>query len=199
MREVGFEGIDGAGKTTVIAKVAKLLESNGNKVMLMKFPFYDSPVGGLIRDHLEGRIKLDNRVFHALYELDRLDYSKEVTRLESEGYDYILYDRHYLSNTAFATAKGGVDMEWLANLGKLDTKPMINFILDIPVELSMKRRPVRRDIHESDIQLLTSAREAYLEQATLFRKHPNEVVYVIDGSADANVVAISVLFKLVNG
>ena len=194
MRIISFEGIDGCGKSTVMSLLKRALIDAGKKVAEVKFPRYDSPIGSVIKDCLEGRINLDKMVFHALYELDRLDYNKWISSLENEGYDFLLCDRHYMSNLAFVSAKwfNDYEFEWLTKLGEHDRKPDISFILDVPVEVSFERRPERRDSHENDIELLEKVRESYIKLADSSGIN----CVVINGENPTEAVVAEILFSI---
>lgn len=194
MQIISFEGIDGCGKSTAMELLKRALEDSGKKVATVKFPRYNSPIGELIKNCLEGKYNLDKRVFHALYDLDRLDYNSYIATLEKEGYDFLLCDRHYLSNVVFAMSKQFSDseMEWLMNLGENDRKPDKSYILDVPVSVSFERRPERRDKHETDVQLLNSVRDNYLELAS----SDSSQLKVINGENPTEAIVAQILFDI---
>lgn len=198
MRVIAFEGIDGCGKTTTMKLLKTALIDAGKKVAEVKFPRRDHPIGKIIYDCLEGRIYLDKMVLHALYELDRIDYNVNMAELEREGYDYVLCDRHYMSNQVFFSSKvdGEEELEWLTRLGALDRKPDCNYIIDIPVEESFIRRPDRRDKHETDRELLSRVRAKYIEMAEELNASSKCKCKVLDGTNPTPALVAEILLDL---
>lgn len=200
MRVISFEGIDACGKTTTMKLLKTALIDAGKKVAEVKLPRRDRPIGKIIYDCLEGRIHLDKMVLHALYELDRLEYNSSIAELEREGYDYLLCDRHYMSNLAFFSSKtdNKDDLDWLSSVGSMDRKPELNFIIDIPVEESFHRRPERRDKHETDKELLERVRNNYLRIANEINSSADVTCVVLDGTNPTTAIVAQILFILFN-
>lgn len=201
MRVISFEGIDACGKTTTMKLLKTALIDSGKKVAEVKLPRRDRPIGKLIYDCLEGRINLDEMVLHALYEIERLEYNSTIAELESEGYDYLLCDRHYMSNLAFFSSKTDSKdaLDWISVVGSMDRKPELNFIIDIPVEESFNRRPERRDKHETDRELLERVRNNYLRLASEINSVLGVMCVVLDGTNTTTALVEQIIPILSNG
>ena len=192
MKIVAFEGIDASGKETQAKRLKEALEYREFKVAMESFPRYENPIGQLIKGYLRGDVNLSDKGFHSLYEADRLDYLSEIEKLEMKGYDYLISDRFTMSNLAFGVAKG-IDYKWLRNLQKNIPDPDITFVLDIPPNISMKRKKEGRDLYEIDDSLLNRARSAYVVLADKLFKDEDTLVYTIDGTLDKEVIHSQVL------
>ncbi|MGA4519271.1 dTMP kinase [Solibacillus silvestris] len=179
MKIIAFEGIDASGKETQAHLLTAWLQGQGYNVYQESFPRYDTPVGRLIKDHLQGEINLNDEAFHMLLEVDRQDFMTTVRNMEQNGTDFMVLDRFTLSNLAFGKAKG-LDPAWLTKLQEKVIQPDITFFVDISVETSFERRSGGRDKYESDNELLRKARFNYLE--TVFElKGQGTTIFGING------------------
>ena len=59
-----------------------------------------------------------------------------------------------------------MDVAWLTEIQKYLPQPDITFLLDIPPEVSARRKTEDRDKYERDLSLLARVRESYLRQAS---------------------------------
>lgn len=73
-------------------------------------------------------------------------------------------DRYVASSVAYGEAQG-LDGAWLREIQKYLPQPDITFLLDIPPEVSARRKRHERDKYERDLALLAHVRESYLGQA----------------------------------
>lgn len=137
-----LEGIDGAGKTTHLARLAKRMTEAGRRVYTTAEPTQGA-VGGLIRDTLSGYTVRSSTELAALFLADRIHHNVNavngIKKMLESGCD-VLCDRYYYSSLAYQ----GVDtsMKWLVdcNLGCPDIiKPDICVFLELPAEVSAKR------------------------------------------------------------
>lgn len=186
MKVIAFEGIDASGKETQARMLVSSLRKSGFRVAKESFPRYDLPVGGLIRQALNGNIDITPVALHALLDVDKHDFLTEALQLRDSGYDFLVLDRWTMSNYAFAVGKGlppWFIISWQRGL----FSPDITFILDITVEESFKRRPEREDSHEKNEELLRSVREEYLllaEDSVAI----DSLVQVIDAEQDVESI-----------
>lgn len=141
MRIIAFCGIDGSGKTTQIIEIKKVIENQGFKVYIAKVPFYP------FHKFIDGKsitqydVRINMAFTFARYYLELLP------KLEKEGYDYLLCDRHYLCHLAFALTYGVNDnqIKKLQKIFSLTRDPDYIFYFDIPLYVAMKRINLRRD------------------------------------------------------
>ena len=182
------EGLDGAGKSTQVAKLKEYLSTRG-KLEYIHFPRYDAPVyGSLISRFLRGDFGNISQVHPTLvallYAEDRHGAAPSMRKVLDEG-GLVLLDRYVYSNIAYQCAK--VDdpeqreelRKWIfdTEYGHFDVPvPDLNIFLDVPLGFVEKRLTAARkghdrdylggasDIHEADISFQKRVRDVYLRQ-----------------------------------
>lgn len=187
-----LEGLDGAGKSTQIKLLQKLLAESGASHEYLHFPRFDAPVfGDMIGRFLRGELgelsEVDPYVVALLYAGDRADAAPMIRSWLCEG-KFVILDRYVNSNIAYQCAKVD-DEQKRKELTKwiLDTefvqfdipRPDISIFLDVPfsftsAKLTEQRQGADReylhggrDIHEESLDLQRRVREAYLEIAAV--------------------------------
>src|SRR5204862_7593128 len=76
----------------------------------------------------------------------------------------VVCDPYLASSIAFGEGQG-LDVAWRTDIQKSLPLPDITFLLDIPPEVSARRKTEDRDKYERDLSLLGRVRESYLRQA----------------------------------
>lgn len=183
---IAFEGIDASGKETLSKLLTAFLQKKGLNVVHGSFPRYQTPIGKVIKSHLQGEFTLSDEAFHTLLEADRIDFMNTITEMKQIGTDVMVLDRFTLSNLAFGKAKG-LDVIWLQQLQQKVIQPHLTFFIDVSVETSFDRRGVGRDRYENDFTLLQGARNAYNELVEVGK------VFRIDGESSVNEIFEAVL------
>ena len=177
-----FEGIDGSGKSSVIARLKDHLESEGRKVMVTAEPT-DGPVGKFVSvtDDLSPEAEA------LLFTADRALHSEQVKRWMSEGYD-VLCDRYFASTLAYQSA-AGMDIGWLKSINsKAIIEPDATILMDIDPEVSLKRVSQRGEMSRFEkLDYLKKVRKAYLDIAREYRFD------VINADRDRDTVAEEVI------
>lgn len=103
---IAVEGIDGAGKTTQVRRLAEVLERAGFDVVTTKEPTDRSEWGRLIRaSAVTGRLDL-TRELHAFLE-DRREHVESLIGPALQAGKIVLVDRYYFSSVAYQGARGG--------------------------------------------------------------------------------------------
>lgn len=165
-RFIVFEGIDGAGKSTLINKVSEILESEGVSTVVTAEPT-DGPVGKLIRS---GAVKCISQDAEALlFTADRACHTAEIAKWKEEG-KTVLCDRYYASTIAYQSAKfNGTESktEWLKELNRpVVIEPDITILLDIGPEEGMRRVGARGARSKYEVaDYLERVRKNYLQIA----------------------------------
>ena len=150
-----IEGIDGSGKTTQINKLSKwLIEANlipkNNQLVVTREPG-GTKLGQSIRSLL-----LDTSIEKSpdsitellLYAADRAQHVNEIIRPSLNKGDWVISDRFCGSTLAYQGYGRKLDIKLIKDLETIATQgisPDITFLLDIPVEESIKRRISRSD------------------------------------------------------
>jgi dTMP kinase len=160
---VAFEGLDQSGKQTQAELLRDRLISSGRTVQLLSFPDYQTAIGGELGRALRGEREYTPDVMQLLYVANRYEWKGEIARATAAG-GVVVCDRYLASSIAYGEAQG-LDPEWLSDLQKYLPKPDITFLLDIPPEVSAKRKIADRDRYERDLSLLSRVRDSYQRQA----------------------------------
>jgi dTMP kinase len=197
-RFISFEGGEGSGKSTQINKLAEQLEAARLRTIVTREPG-GSPGAEVIRHLiLSGMGKLLGAEAETLlFAAARDDHVRTVIRPALNQGTWVLCDRFSDSTRAYQGRVGHVAPGLLNAMERVtigDLKPDLTIILDLPVEIGLRRAATRRgnaapDRFESeDIKFHQNLREAYREIAAA---EPERCV-LIDASADVNTVAASV-------
>lgn len=146
-----IDGIDGSGKATQTALLAKRLKKTGLKVKTIDFPrYYDNFFGHLIGEYLSGKfgdfIKIDPRIASVLYAADRFESSEKIKGWLEQGC-IVLSDRYVSANQIHqggkirSVASRKKFLDWLEKM-EFEIfripKPDLVIYLDVPFEISRK-------------------------------------------------------------
>ncbi|RMI35117.1 dTMP kinase [Nocardia stercoris] len=181
---VAVEGLDGAGKRTLIDAVAAGLRAKGRTVETLAFPRYGISVhADLAAEALRGRhgdLATSVNAMATLFALDRADARDDIAKLLADN-DIVLLDRYVASNAAYNAARLGQSADgematWVAELEFARFSlphPDIQVLLDVPVELAAERARRRGqlddaralDAYERDAELQRRTAQVYRELA----------------------------------
>ncbi len=150
-----FEGIDGSGKTTQINELSKWLVGanfipQNNQLVITREPG-GTRLGKSIRSLLLDTSKEpppDSVTELLLYAADRSQHVNEIIRPTLNKGDWVISDRFSGSTLAYQGYGRKLDIKLIKDLEVIATQgiaPDITFLLDIPVEESIKRRINRED------------------------------------------------------
>jgi dTMP kinase len=136
---ITFEGVDGAGKTTQVHRLAKAL---GENVVVTREP------GGTIISERIREIFLNSDGMTAQTELlliaaARAQHVEEVIRPALEANQIVICDRFIDATVAYQGYRGGIDLELIHRLNQTATgglKPDLTFVLDLPPEIGLQRQ-----------------------------------------------------------
>lgn len=169
-RFITFEGIDGAGKTTQIDALERLIRSKGIEVVRTREPG-GTPAGEKIREMLlsdDMTVRTETLLFFAA----RAEHVETLIRPALERGAWVLSDRFTDATYAYQTGgKGmaGSDVEALEAWTLGGFAPDRTVLFDISPETAARRRAVRagegdRFERESTV-FFTRVRNAYLDRA----------------------------------
>lgn len=158
-----FEGIDGSGKSTQRAMLAKYLQAIGKKVHLTQEPS-DGACGVLLRQALQGKSSFDEATMALLFAADRKDHLNRLMPY-FQADETILCDRHLLSSLAYNgdPEKG----DWLLAINAASRQmrqPDLTIFLDIEPSFALQRieqRGEHQERYEYE-EKLTAVRANYL-------------------------------------
>ena len=197
-RFITFEGGEGSGKSTHIKRLAERLDAMKVRAIVTREPG-GSPGAEIIRHLvLSGMGKLlGPEAETLLFAAARDDHVRTVILPALSQGTWVLCDRFFDSTRAYQGRVGHVAPALLDALQRVtigDLKPDLTFILDVPVEVGLKRAAARRgsgapDRFESeDVKFHQTLREAFHEIAA---SDPQRCV-LIDANGDVNAVATQV-------
>ena len=163
-----FEGIDGSGKTTQINELSKWLTCTdliplSNQLVITKEPG-GTNLGRAIRSLLldtAGEESPDSITELLFYAADRSQHVNEIVRPSLDKGDWVISDRFCGSTIAYQGYGRKLNLNLIKDLETIATQgisPDITFLLDIPVEESIKRRVHQKDdrIEKEGIEFLSN-------------------------------------------
>ena len=185
-----LEGLDGAGKSTQVANIRRMLTERGMESEFVHFPRFDAPVyGDLIGRFLRGELgaldEVNPYLVALLYAGDRADAAAQIRGWQESG-RVVIADRYVYSNIGYQCAKIADAAErlrlaeWILDLEYNHyaiPRPDVSLFLDVPFAFTERRLTEARsggdrdylngaaDIHESSLTLQQRVREVYLDAA----------------------------------
>jgi dTMP kinase len=144
---ITFEGIEGTGKTTQIARIKSYFEGQGKEVFLTREPG-GSRVGQQLRQML---LHVENNDLTPITELflylaDRAQHVAQVIRPELEAGRVVLCDRFADSTIVYQGFGRGLDTKVLKQLNEVAVDgvwPDLTIVMDIDPEIGLKRATLR--------------------------------------------------------
>jgi dTMP kinase len=197
-RFITFEGGEGSGKSTQIKTLAKRLNAAKLRTVVTREPG-GSPGAEIIRHLvLSGMGKLLGAEAETLlFSAARDDHVRSVIQPALSQGIWVLCDRFSDSTRAYQGSLGKVSPALLNAMERVtigDLKPDLTIILDVPVEVGMKRAAARRGsgapdrFEAEDVRFHQELREAYRQIAT---SEPQRCV-LIDATAEPAAVAANI-------
>ncbi len=180
-----IEGLDGSGKATQTALLAKKLEQLNRAYKKLEFPDYESPSSSLVKMYLNGEFGDDPNSVNAyaaaaFYAVDRVASYLKSWKKDYENGMLFLCDRYATSNIIYHMSKVPDDerdefIRWHSDFeyNKLGIpKPDLVLYLDVEPEVSQKLMEKRyngdlskKDLHERNVNYLLSCRRSALYAA----------------------------------
>lgn len=211
-----LEGLDGAGKSTQIAKLRDMFRAKGVESEYLHFPRFDAPVyGELIARFLRGDLgsveSVNPYLVALLYAGDRADAAAMIRGWIEEG-KVVIVDRYVYSNISYQCAKlprgeaRNTLKNWILHTEFEEfgiPRPDLSLFLDVPFAFTAKKLTETRegddraylqgqkDIHEASLDLQRAVREVYLDAAA-----EGDDIQVVDCStAEGAMASPEVIFE----
>ncbi|MDB4944070.1 MAG: Thymidylate kinase [Labilithrix sp.] len=196
-RFVVLEGIDGAGTTTQVARLADRLRREGVALVRSTREPSDGPIGSLVRQVLTGRIVAPEgrapgwATMALLFAADRMDHvESDIEPFLAQG-GVILSDRYDASSLAYQSVSSGnggeAAVEWIRSLNQHAMRPDLTVVVDVTPELAAERRSQRGEAAQ-----LYEQNEVQRALAVFYRdlaKHiPDDRIAVVDGKGSVDDV-----------
>ncbi len=193
---ITVEGIEGSGKTTLIATLSRELESIGAGVLTLREPG-GTAFGDAVRTiFIDPASRIDPLAEAFLMNASRAQLVIEKIAPGLKTGDIILCDRFFDATVAYQGYGRGLDIEMLIRLSLVATQsiaPDITFLLDIDARLSRERVAARGGadrLELEDVAFHDRVRQGYLELARRFNRF-----VILDGSEPpARVLAAALEF-----
>lgn len=188
-RFVVIEGVEGAGKTTQVTRLAAWLAARGVPHTVAREPG-GTAVGEAVRDVVLDRLDLDVPAETELLLVlaARAAFVRQVVEPALERGEVVVADRYEHSTLAYQGYGRGLDLAEVERLNRFATggiRPDVTLILDVPVEVGMARQ--RKEGGTSDRMeregraFLERVRAGYL---ALIHRDPSARLVDASGSED---------------
>jgi dTMP kinase len=170
-----FEGCDGTGKSTNIARMARCLRDNGFAPLTTREPG-GTPIGEQVRSILLDRKNSGMSMLAEalLYAASRAQLVSEVIMPALNRGDVVVCERYFYSSIAYQAAAGGLDPGFVRAINEWATQgvlPDVVILLDMDPEASLHRRYTGRDrIETRRLEYHRAVRNAYLRLAESDRR-----------------------------
>ena len=182
---ITFEGVEAAGKSTLIAALYDDLRSRGENVLVTREPG-GTPFGDRIRQiwldpASEG---VDPLAEALLISSARAQHVAAVIAPAARRGETILCDRFFDATIAYQGFGRGLDVEMLLELSLLATSriaPDLTLLLDIPVETSVERVRARGGAYRFEREDLAFHERVRAGYQDLVKRFPHRFV-VLDGT-----------------
>ena len=167
-RFIVFEGPDGGGKTTQVARTLDWLEATGREVVACR-----DPGGTSLGDHLRPLLKERSAITIGmtaemlLFMASRAQLIEEVVRPALDRGAIVVGDRYLLSNVVYQGIAGGLNVADLWNVGRAATAgllPDLTLVMDVPVAVALDRiGPGRDRIEDRGVAYRDQVRQGFLD------------------------------------
>ena len=193
---ISFEGIDGCGKSTQIARLAEFMRQAGYPVLLTREPG-GTPIGEQIRTVISDLQNTDmvKRTEILLFQASRAQLVEQVIKPHLQQGDLVLCDRYADSTLAYqGYGYQQFDPSTLRPIIQFATgslKPDLTLLFDLDVEVGLRRRATGGEwnrLDALDLEFYQRVRNGYLEMA---RAEPERWV-VIDATPPVEPVELAV-------
>ncbi len=188
---IAFEGIDGAGKSSLIKMIDAKFHAINAKTHVTAEPTKNY-IGKHIREILNGEREGDEKTIAALFLADRIDHLTNsaygiLSKLNNG--EVVLCDRYYLSSYAYHVPY--VTLDWVIQANSICASLRladITFFINISVEESLRRLTSSRALLDKfeNKQRMTEVRANYFNAIEEVKKKEN--IVIINGEKPQNEV-----------
>ena len=199
-RLIVLEGLDGAGTTTQVERLAARLRAEGHSVLTTREPS-DGPVGVLIRQALTGRLVLPggagplaSETLALLYAADRTDHLRARVLPALEAGQVVLSDRSVLSSLAYQGAS--LPMEWVEAINTHALPADLTLFVEVSLDVAAGRRAARGGPEELFDAEEKQRRISRQYAAAIKLRGKREHVVRIDGDATVEEVTAACLERV---
>ncbi|WP_019010276.1 dTMP kinase [Deinococcus aquatilis] len=189
---ITFEGPEGAGKTTQIARLVEQLSGAGVAHVVTREPG-GTPLGTRVRQVvlLEPDLQVDPLPEFLLYSASRAQLVGQVIRPALERGEVVVCDRYADSSLAYQGAGRGLDAGLLTQITQAATgglKPDLTLLLDLDPAVGLARAATRGEpdrLERADLGFHLRVRSGFLALA----QQESHRFHVLDATASADELA----------
>lgn len=196
---IAIEGLDRAGKTTQIQRLASRLKNHGKRVWLTRFPGTLTPpdlcrtntlvnrkldrtslIGQMITSYLQGKSQIEDHVVHLLFSANRWEFAQEIESNIAAGIT-VISDRYIHSGMVYSAAKENpsLTLEWARTPDIGLPKPDVVVFLDLEPEVARERGGFGEERYEKE-EMQKRVRDLY----TRIRRDEKEGIVVVDAGRE---------------
>jgi dTMP kinase len=193
-RLITIEGVEGAGKSTQMSRLAAWLSRRGVSVVTTSEPD-GSPLGSWVRQVLAGVSGLDPLSECFLFATARAEHVRRVIRPALDRGAVVLCDRYADSSVAYQGYGRGVPLEVVAELNRLATDglvPDLTLLLDLAVVEGLRRARGRSDSLDPFEQLGVEFHERVRKGYRALHEREPARVELIDAASGEEAVAAAI-------
>ncbi|MFZ4506732.1 MAG: dTMP kinase [Fimbriimonas sp.] len=186
MNFITFEGPEGAGKSTVLGRVAEALRADGHLVLATREPG-SGEFGARIRELLLHGADMCAEAELFLFLADRAEHMASTVAPALARGDWVLCDRHIDSTLVYQSIGRGLPSDFVQSANALATKgiaPRRTILFDIEPSLGLARIQHKDRMDAQPIEFHQRIRQGFLDLANL---HPDRM-RIIDASQDLEKV-----------
>lgn len=178
---ITLEGGEGGGKTTQIVRLKKHLTEAGKDVVILREPggtTISEQIREIVLSSKNTSIAFTTEVL--LFQAARSQIYREIVLPSLKAGKVVVMDRSRDSSVVYQGMVRGFGTELIEQLNDISTKktyPDITFLLDIPVDIGLKRRNGAGDVNRLDMEAKgfhQKVRQAYLTLAKQDQKQHGE-------------------------
>ncbi len=188
---ITIEGGEGAGKSTMMDRLADWLEYHGHRVVRTREPGgtdLAEKIRAILLDDQHGELSGQSELL--LVFASRAQHLEELIRPALARGDTVLCDRFTDASWAYQGGGRQMPVEWISALEQMvhgDLQPDLTLLLDLPVEQGLKRASRRGEadrFEQESSGFFKRVRQAYLARA----KSSADRFEIIDASGDMDQV-----------
>ncbi|MGR5365857.1 dTMP kinase [Photobacterium damselae] len=190
------EGLEGAGKSSVMGTITELLKKYGCEVLETNEPCTSDEICSSIRmiTKMNTDVPIVDMAECFLFYASRAQSVETIVKPALDRGVWVVSDRHDWTTIAYQSYGNGVGLGTLEQLRKLaigDLKPDLTIYIDIDPTVGLERARGRGKldrIEQKDLEFFKKARVGY---KSLVEENPDTAV-LIDGSLSRENVALAV-------
>ena len=180
---ITFEGIEGSGKSSLIAQLKKYFKSSKLEAFFSKEPG-GTDLGKEIRKILlNPKYSFDPTSELLLLLADRAEHVQKIIRPNLQKNKLIFCDRYLDSTLAYQGSGRNLDKKIIKEMFKVLDFPIpdLTILLDVPVQIGLSRARKRNKLdrfEKEDLNFHENVRRSYLDLA----KNDSTIIVIFDSS-----------------